>query len=116
VPREPQGLALDDQVMADARRIVAEAIAGGRLGVDPVRIHGPPARPAELVQPEVERRDLVEEPLEPLARPAEGFRLSLSDLALGAAQAIGAAAVPVPGGAREIVAPQLHAVALRACR
>jgi hypothetical protein len=112
VPREPQRLTLDDQVMADARRIVAEAIAGGGLGVDQVRIHGPPTR----VQPEVERRDLVEEPLEPLARPAQGFRLSLPDLALGAAQAIGAAAVPVAGGAREIVAPQLHAVALRACR
>jgi hypothetical protein len=109
VPREPQRLTLDDQVMADARRLVPEAIAGGRLGGDEVRIRRPPARPAEVVQPAVERGDLVEKPLEPLARLAEGFGLSLPDLALGAAQAIGAAPLPVAGRARQIVAPQLHA-------
>ena len=68
--------------MSDARRLVPEAIAGGRFGVDEIRIRRPPARPAELVQPEVERGDLVEDPLEPLARPAEGLRLGLPDIAL----------------------------------
>jgi hypothetical protein len=116
VPREPQRLTLDDQVMANARRLVPEAIAGGRLGVDEVRIRRPPARPAELVEPEVELGDLVENPLEPLARPAEGFRLGLPDLALGTAQAIGAAPLLVAGGTREIVAPQVHAAAPPAWR
>ena len=96
-------------MVADARRLVPEAVSSHGLGVNQIGIGRPPARSVELVQPAVERNDLVEDPLEPLARPAERLGLSLTDLALGAAQAIGPAPVLLAGGAREIVAPQLHA-------
>jgi len=109
VPREPQRFPLDDQVVADPRRLVPEPVAGDRLGVEQISIDGPPARRVQLVQPAVERGDLVEHPLESLARSAEGLRLRLPDLALGAAQPIGPAPVALARGAREIVAPQLHA-------
>ena len=109
LPREPQGLALDDQVMAHAGRLVSQAVPDRDLGAHQIRLRRVLPRLREFVQAAVQRGQLVENPLEPLARPTQSLRLRLSDVALGASQPFGAGPVPVAGGSGEIVSPQLHA-------
>jgi hypothetical protein len=56
----------------------------------------------------VEASEPVDDPLEPLAGPAEGLRLRLSDLLLHARQAIRPVPVAVISGPDEVVPSQLH--------
>ena len=78
-------------MMAHAGRLVPQAVPGRDLGAHQVRSVRVPPRLRQLVQATVQCGQLIENPLEPLARSTEGLRLRLPDIALGAPQALGAA-------------------------
>jgi hypothetical protein len=113
VPDEPQGLALDDELVADARRLVAQAVPGLHRHPErfsPARDGTPPGfRVDERIQMPVQACQPVEEPLEPLPGPAEGLRLGLPDLAVRRGEPIGAAPRRVTGRPGDIVPSPLHA-------
>jgi len=101
-------------VVTDPYRLVSQAVPSLDLrpGHSPlVRGAGPRSRiRREGVQAEVQPGESIEDPLEPLSRPAEGLRLRLPDLLLHVREARGAASVAVAGGTNEVVPPQLHGV------
>jgi hypothetical protein len=87
---EPDGLALDDQLLPDARGLVAQMVAGVEC-----RAGGIPAGRAiglsqEGVDAAIELCELIEEALEPLSGASERLGPSLLELSLDLGQPIGA--------------------------
>jgi hypothetical protein len=113
VPREPQRLALDDQVMADADGLVPQAIPRVRVGPDEIRSGHTALLPVyfgqERIEAVVQLRQPVEDLLEPFPRSSKRLCLRLPDVLLDGGEAVGSAPVSPAGGAQEVVPPQFHA-------
>jgi hypothetical protein len=112
--REAERLALDDQVVPDPSRLIAEPIPelGFRAGpLRQARSIGLGGRLAEdeRVEALVERSQPVECRLESLPRPAERLGLCLADLLLDAGESRRPLPGPIAGRPREVVPPHVHA-------
>jgi hypothetical protein len=112
VSREPQGLALDDQVMADAGSLVPQTVPCVRVSPEEIRadrVVRHPVQPGhERVEAPVQLRDSVEQLPEPFPRSPEGLGLRLANVPLDGGDAVGSAPVPPARGANQVVPSQLH--------
>jgi hypothetical protein len=106
---EADGLPLNDQVLPDPHRLVAQPVAGVECRARRIPAGGAIGLGEERIEPAIKHGELIEEALEPLSGASEGLGPRLLELSLDLREPIGAPAEPGDIGEGEVVPRQVHA-------